>query len=418
MLAARSARRHADLDRRAREPADPDPGPVGGARADLRDAALRGARLAARARRAEPGPADPARHPAARAVGEPAWQRAPRLRARAAALRRRRGVAAAHAQPPRPLAPARALVRRPARAARLALRAGLVSTTTGHGHQRRVPRDGHRVGGHDACAAWPAFFLFAALAIVAILRPEIQLGLFDCLCLVRSCWPASTRCATSSGSRSPPSSCCRPGSPRWSPESPVALAPAPAPHAARARRRDRGRRARRRPHDREARAPVARRPRAPRSRSAAAADPSLRVVTRGGLRGLAAVALPALRGKIAFDIRFELLGARGLKDVARIEEAAGPTLEPAVRAATASTLWNRAAKPELVGSLLAEPRRARALAPRRRVRDPPRPARTPPRPRPGEVGTPVPRGFAVIPCRGSPRLGRRLPARAALRLSS
>ena len=31
--------------------------------------------------------------------------------------------------------------------------------------------------------AWPAFFVFAAIVVVAILRPEIKLGLFDSLCL-------------------------------------------------------------------------------------------------------------------------------------------------------------------------------------------------------------------------------------------
>ncbi len=32
--------------------------------------------------------------------------------------------------------------------------------------------------------AWPAFFVFAAVALVAVLRPEIKLRLFDSLCLV------------------------------------------------------------------------------------------------------------------------------------------------------------------------------------------------------------------------------------------
>ena len=43
---------------------------------------------------------------------------------------------------------------------------------------------------------WPVFFVFAALAIVAILRPEIRLGLFGSLCLLLLGSSASTRCGT------------------------------------------------------------------------------------------------------------------------------------------------------------------------------------------------------------------------------
>jgi hypothetical protein len=69
---------------------------------------------------------------------------------------------------------------------------------------------------------------------------------------------------------------------------------------------------------------------------------------------------PELRGRIAFDIRFELLGAHGLKQVVHMESAAGTTWNaPFARYRLA--LWTRKARPELVGALLAEPG-ARVLA--------------------------------------------------------
>ena len=93
---------------------------------------------------------------------------------------------------------------------------------------------------------------------------------------------------------------------------------------------------------------------------AAALDPSLRVLTQESYADWLLWTFPSLRGKIAFDIRFELLGARGLKDVVHLEAAAGPTWDRPFRGYRLE-LWNREVKPELVGSLLAE-RGARVLS--------------------------------------------------------
>ena len=87
---------------------------------------------------------------------------------------------------------------------------------------------------------------------------------------------------------------------------------------------------------------------------AAATDPSLRVLAQESYADWLLWRFPSLRGKIAFDIRFELLGDRGLKDVVGLEVAAGPTWNRPF-AGYRLELWNRELKPELVAALLAEP---------------------------------------------------------------
>ncbi len=87
---------------------------------------------------------------------------------------------------------------------------------------------------------------------------------------------------------------------------------------------------------------------------AAAADPSARVLTAEIYADWLLWNYPSLRGRIAFDIRFELLGARGLKDVVVLEDAAGPSWDRPFDGYRLE-LWNREAKPELVGALLAQP---------------------------------------------------------------
>jgi hypothetical protein len=200
--------------------------------------------------------------------------------------------------------------------------------------------------------AWPAFFVFAAIVVVALLRPEITLTLFEKLCLGALLLAGldTTRnivwlpvAATVLLPRALT---------QWSPEAPsrsrlrpilmaFALAGAigigvlaatvttaklehPWP-------------------DPEGRA-IAR---------AAAADPSLRVLTQEGYADWLLWTYPSLRGKIAFDIRFELLGASGLKDVVELEAAAGPNWNTPF-AGYRLELWNRDLKPEVVSSLLAE----------------------------------------------------------------
>ena len=208
-------RRLADVDRRARDPADPHPGSVGGARADVRDAALRGARVAARARCAHAGPQDPARHPAARRVGERPRERAARVRARAAALRRGRRPRAARSRSARARAPRGNRVRGARRALRIAVRLRPARLLPGDADERCAPQHRQRVGGDDAARVVRAALLrVRAVAIVAILRPEIRLRCSTACASRHSCSSASTRFATSSGCRTPPWCCCRPRSPR------------------------------------------------------------------------------------------------------------------------------------------------------------------------------------------------------------
>ena len=92
----------------------------------------------------------------------------------------------------------------------------------------------------------------------------------------------------------------------------------------------------------------------------AARHPALRVVTQESYADWLLWTFPSLRGKIAFDIRFELLGAHGLEDVVLMEGAAGPSWNRPF-AGYRLELWNRELKPELVGALLAE-RGARVLS--------------------------------------------------------
>jgi hypothetical protein len=207
--------------------------------------------------------------------------------------------------------------------------------------------------------SWPAFFIFAAIVVVAILRPEIRLSLFEKLCLAALLLAGldTTRnivwlplAATVLLPRALT---------EWSPQAPMrsrlrpvlvlfALAGAAAIGILAA-----GVTTAKLEHpwptsEGEA---VAR---------AAALDPSLRVVTQESYADWLLWTFPSLRGKIAFDIRFELLGARGLKDVVVMEGAAGPTWNRPF-AGYRLELWNRELKPELVGALLAE-RGARVLS--------------------------------------------------------
>ena len=93
---------------------------------------------------------------------------------------------------------------------------------------------------------------------------------------------------------------------------------------------------------------------------AAALDPSLRVVSEAGYGDWLLWRFPELRGRIAYDIRFELLGARGLDDVAHFQGASGPAWKRPF-AGYRLALWDRDENPEVVAALRAE-RGARVLA--------------------------------------------------------
>ncbi|MDP9258273.1 MAG: hypothetical protein M3Q31_17235 [Actinomycetota bacterium] len=197
----------------------------------------------------------------------------------------------------------------------------------------------------------PVFFLLAGLAIVGIARPEIRLGLFDCLCLVflvligidtlrNVVWlPYAAVILLPAGLA------------RWSPESgsarlrpllqtsvvtgaiglallasqvttPALNDPWPAAQGA----------------------TVAR---------AAAADPSLRIVSDEAYSDWLVWRYPALRGRVAFDVRFELLGSKGITSVARFKEVAGLNWNRPF-AGYRLALVDRAGSPRLVYALLAE----------------------------------------------------------------
>jgi hypothetical protein len=196
----------------------------------------------------------------------------------------------------------------------------------------------------------PLFFAFAIVAAVAILRPEIRLRLFDCLCLAalvlvgldtlrNVVWlPYAAVVLLPAGLAA------------WSPESPLRSRLQPLlVWAVVAGALGAGMLAGRltdsvleEPWPDAQGAAIAR---------AAASDPSLRVVTAVGYSDWLLWRFPELRGRVAYDIRFELLGARKLEDVAAFER------DPA-RARFAGyrlTLWNRDASPAAVRSLLAQP---------------------------------------------------------------
>jgi hypothetical protein len=197
----------------------------------------------------------------------------------------------------------------------------------------------------------PLFFLLAALAIVGITRPEIKLGLFDCLCLVflvligidtlrNVVWlPYAAVILLPAGLA------------RWSPQSAsarlrpllqasviagaigVALI---APKVTTPALDD--------PWPSAQAAAIAR---------AATADPALRGVSDEAYSDWLLWRYPALRGRIAYDVRFELLGSHGVTNVAHFKEVAGLNWNRPF-AGYRLALVDRAGSPRLVYALLAE----------------------------------------------------------------
>jgi hypothetical protein len=197
----------------------------------------------------------------------------------------------------------------------------------------------------------PVFFLLAALAIVGIARPEIKLGLFDCLCLAllvllgidtlrNVVWlPYAAVILLPAGLS------------RWSPQSPsarlrpllqatvVAAALGAALFAS------------------QVRTPALDDPwpaaQAAAITKAATAHPSLRIVSDEAYSDWLIWNYPALRGRIAFDVRFELLGSRGIGNVARFKEVAGLGWNRPF-AGYRLALVDRAGSPRLASALLQE----------------------------------------------------------------
>ena len=197
----------------------------------------------------------------------------------------------------------------------------------------------------------PLFFAFTAVVVAAILRPEIRLGLFDGLCLAllvlvgldalrNVVWlPYAAVVLLPAGLAA------------WSPESPARSRLRPllvwaAVVCALAAGMLAGRvssSALEEPWPDAQGAAIAR---------AAALDPSLRVIAAAGYSDWLLWRFPELRSRVAYDIRFELLGARGLEDIAAFEDG---TAQGGRFAGYRLSLWNRDANPELVRSLRAEP---------------------------------------------------------------
>jgi hypothetical protein len=199
----------------------------------------------------------------------------------------------------------------------------------------------------------PLFFAFAAIAIAAILRPEIRLGLFDGLCLgllvlvgldaLRNViWlPYAAVILLPAGLAA-----WSPGSPLRSRLQPLLVWTAVAGALGAGMLAGR------------VSAPALEEP-WPDVQGAAIArtaelDPSLRVITSVGYSDWLLWRFPELRGRVAFDIRFELLGARGLEDVAAFEDGSGDARGGRF-AGYRLALWNRDSSPEIVRSLLAQP---------------------------------------------------------------
>jgi hypothetical protein len=201
--------------------------------------------------------------------------------------------------------------------------------------------------------AWPVFFLFAALAMAAVLRPETRLSLFESLVLVALVVAGLDTVRNIVWLPFAAVVLLPPALTRWSPETvsrswlrPVLVVFALAGSVGvgvlaagmSSARLERG-------WPTTAGAAIAR---------AASADPSLRVVSLEGYSDWLLWRYPSLQGRIAFDIRFELLGAKGLKDLVHFEDAAGPTWNRPFRGYRL-VLVNAKLKPELMGELRSQP---------------------------------------------------------------
>ena len=284
------ARGLSDLDDGDRGPRDAGRAPDPGSLAGLRDAALRGADLAARPRRTTGRPADLARAAPARAVGERPRQRAARQRARAAPLRDRHRHRRPHARPARDPAPARARPRRAARAVRIALRPLALPVLPRDRDERRVPRPDRRVDGHDVPRV-------AGVLRRRRRRDRLRRAPRGEARALRHARPGRARAG---GARHGPQRRVAPDRRRRAAapcaralvsRAGLALTPAPRPRRARARRSARRRRTRGGPHVRIARVGLAR-DRGQRDRRRRRSRPGAEGRERRGLRGLAPVAAP------------------------------------------------------------------------------------------------------------------------------
>jgi hypothetical protein len=216
-------------------------------------------------------------------------------------------------------------------------------------------------GFRDLIAEWagttfrasPAFFVVAAIVIISVVRPEIRLRAFDSLCLVVLLLVGLDTTRNIVWLPLAAVVLLPPALARWSPEpsarsrlrpllAALALIGAIGVGALAARV--------------STSSIQAAWPQAEGNAVAAAADrdASLRVLSDAGYSDWLLWQHPELRGRIAFDVRFELLGDTGLKQTVHLEQASGPSWSRPFDGYRLA-LWSRAARPELVDSLRAEP---------------------------------------------------------------
>ena len=222
-------------------------------------------------------------------------------------------------------------------------------------------------GFHELIAEWsgttfrgaPAFFLVATIAVVCLVRPEVKLPLFDSLCLVVLVIAGLDTVRNIVWLPLAAVVLLPPALAAWSPEpvsrsrlrpllAIVALAGALGVGALAAGLSSRSLQA---SFPREEGNAIA---------TAAARDPDLKVLADAGYADWLLWQHPELRGRIAFDVRFELLSTRGLKQEVHLQHASGATWDRPFEGYRLA-LWSRAADPELVDSLLAA-RGTRVLA--------------------------------------------------------
>jgi hypothetical protein len=214
-------------------------------------------------------------------------------------------------------------------------------------------------GFHELIAEWsgttfrgaPTFFLVAAVVVVCVVRPELKLRLFDSLCLVVLLVAGLDTVRNIVWLPLAAVVLLPPALAAWSPEpvsrsrlrpvlALVALAGALGVGVLAA--------------GISSSSLQASWPQAGGNAIATAADrdPGLKVLSDAGYADWLLWQHPELRGRIAFDVRFELLGTQGLKDVVHLEHAAGPAWARPF-AGYRLALWNQASDPELVASLRA-----------------------------------------------------------------
>jgi hypothetical protein len=206
---------------------------------------------------------------------------------------------------------------------------------------------------------WPFFFALVALVVVVLLRPELPLPAFDALCLLALVLAGLDTVRNTVWLPFAAIALVPPALERWRDPGAIrmrlrvllgvsALAGAAGTGALAAGLSE---------HGLEHGLPA--RPADAIAREAAL-HPSWKILTDGSEADWLVMRHPELQGRIAFDVRFEVLGPRGLKQVVRLLNAAGPTWDRPF-AGYRLALVDRTDRPLLAAGLRAIPG-ARVLA--------------------------------------------------------